>query len=74
MEFALQKMKPQELKDARHKLGLNMKEMAGILLTPYRTYQDWELGNRRIPGICSAIVLLLLHYKGAVKHLRSRSI
>lgn len=65
-------MKPQELKEARQSLGLNMTEMAGILRTPYRTYQDWERGERRIPGICAAIVALLLKYKSAASYLAGR--
>ena len=41
----------QELKEKRQKLGLTQAELARQLNTPFRTYQDWELGNRRIPGI-----------------------
>ncbi len=54
-------MTPKELRKARKRFGLNMKEMSRLLDTPYRTYQDWELGNRRIPGICGVAVSCLLH-------------
>jgi DNA-binding transcriptional regulator YiaG len=60
-------MNSSDLKEARRKLGLNMTKMAALLRTPYRTYQDWEAGRRRIPGICAVAIKLLLHYKGAVK-------
>jgi DNA-binding transcriptional regulator YiaG len=53
-------MEKEELTAARAKLGLNMAEMAMVLKTPYRTYQDWETGKRRIPGICACAVELLL--------------
>jgi DNA-binding transcriptional regulator YiaG len=52
-------MTPAQLKTARRKLGMNMAEMATTLRTPYRTYQDWERGDRRIPGICQVAVELL---------------
>jgi DNA-binding transcriptional regulator YiaG len=48
-----------ELRAARIRLGLNMAEMATQLRTPYRTYQEWENGGRRIPGICTIAVELL---------------
>jgi len=56
----MENMTPAELKDARQKLGLNMAEMAKSLRTPYRTYQEWETGGRRIPGVCAVAVELLL--------------
>jgi DNA-binding transcriptional regulator YiaG len=65
-------MTGQELREARLRLGLNMRQMAEALETPYRTYQDWELGNRRILGVCNVVVFLLLKYKGAVNALLAR--
>lgn len=53
-------MKPETLKSHRRTLGLNQTEMARRLQTPYRTYQDWERGSRRIPGVCIVAVELLL--------------
>ena len=53
-------MTPAALKTSRRELGLNMVEMAKQLRTPYRTYQDWEHGNRRIPGVCAVAVELLI--------------
>jgi hypothetical protein len=34
--------------------------MAKRLRTPYRTYVNWERGDRPIPGICEVAVELLL--------------
>lgn len=53
-------MQPHELTEARAKLGMNKAEMALSLRTPYRTYQDWESGERPIPGVCAVAVELLL--------------
>ena len=47
---------------ARKKLGMNRAEMAKRLLTPYRTYVNWERGERRVPGICEVAVELLLRH------------
>jgi len=65
-------MKPEELKKIRENLGFSIKEMSRILDTPYRTYQDWELGNRRIPGICEVAVRCLLTCKKALKARRKK--
>ncbi len=54
-------MAPAELKQARQLLGLNIKQMAEALQTPYRTYQDWEHGKRRIPGIAEVAIKALNH-------------
>jgi len=53
-------MQKDELKTARLKMGLNMVEMAKVLKTPYRTFQDWEGGHNPIPGVCQVAVELLL--------------
>lgn len=53
-------MTPEELTSSRKKLGLRKTELALVLKTPYRTFQDWEAGKRRIPGICQVAVELLL--------------
>ena len=44
-------MTPNELKRIRKDLGLTQKKMAEFIETPYRTYQDWELGTNKIPGV-----------------------
>ncbi|GEM_PF-1374186 len=60
-------MEARELRKIRLRLGLSLKEMSQLLETPYRTYQDWELGNRRIPGICDVALFCLLRCKSAFK-------
>ena len=65
-------MKDKDLKKRRQKVGFNTKEMSEILGTPYRTYQDWELGNRRIPGICEVAIECLLTCKKAIKARRKK--
>lgn len=53
-------MTPEQLKTSRRELGLNKREMAKALRTPYRSYVDWERGDRRIPGVCEVAVELLV--------------
>jgi transcriptional regulator with XRE-family HTH domain len=36
---------------ARERLGLSRAEMAARLLTPRQTYEQWEAGARRTPGV-----------------------
>lgn len=57
-------MQPNEIIAAREGLDITTKaEMARILDTPYRTYQDWELGNSRPPAMLKAVFGFLLIYK-----------
>lgn len=39
---------------ARESTGLSRGEAVDMSRTPYRTWQDWELGARRVPGIAWA--------------------
>lgn len=48
-----------ELQTARLVLGWSASELARQLDTPLRTYQDWEAGVNRIPGIAGVAVRLL---------------
>ena len=43
-----------KLRESRKKAGLNMRQAAELSGTPYRTWQGWELGDRRTPGIALA--------------------
>jgi DNA-binding transcriptional regulator YiaG len=52
-------MNSAELIAVRRTLGLNKTQMAATLRTPYRTYQEWENGGRRIPGIAQVAMELL---------------
>jgi transcriptional regulator with XRE-family HTH domain len=44
---------------ARERLGLSIREMASKLMTPRATYEQWEDGTRRTPGIAVAAAELL---------------
>jgi len=44
----------EELREARKAAGLSMTKAAELSGTPYRTWQDWEGGKRRVPGIAMA--------------------
>lgn len=35
--------------DLRKSIGMNRREFSEYFEIPYRTVQEWELGNRRIP-------------------------
>lgn len=39
----------EELLELRKPTGMNRREFAEYFEIPYRTVQDWELGNRRMP-------------------------
>lgn len=57
------KGKNMELKDElirlRESTGMNKKQFSEYFGIPYRTFQDWELGNRRVPEY----LLRLMEYK-----------
>ncbi|HBJ74658.1 MAG TPA: hypothetical protein DDY86_03875 [Syntrophaceae bacterium] len=44
-------MTADQLREARRKAGITMKQSADESGTPYRTWQDWEGGKNRVPGI-----------------------
>ncbi|MCK5611619.1 DUF1870 family protein [Candidatus Pacearchaeota archaeon] len=44
-------MTKEELRVIRKELGLTIDRMAKELNTPRKTYENWEYGARRIPGI-----------------------
>jgi DNA-binding transcriptional regulator YiaG len=44
-------MNGEELREARKAAGISMVAAAELSGTPYRTWQDWERGRRRVPGI-----------------------
>ena len=49
----------EQFKKIRESTGMNRKEFAEYLNIPYRTMQDWELGNSQVPEY----VLRLVAYK-----------
>ncbi len=48
-----------ELKELRERSGMTRKRFAEYFGIPYRTVQDWELGNRK----CQEYLLKLIEYK-----------
>lgn len=52
-------MTKEQLKTVRKSWRYSQNEMAEALQTPLRTYQDWESGRGRIPGvICVTLTIL----------------
>lgn len=49
----------EKLIEIRKSTGMNRKEFAAYFDIPYRTMQDWELGNRQMPEY----LLRLIAYK-----------
>jgi len=39
----------QRLLELRYRTGMNRREFAEYFEIPYRTVQEWELGNRKMP-------------------------
>ena len=50
----------------RKQTGMNRREFAAYFGIPYRTMQDWELGNRQMPEY----LLCLMVYKVGMENLR----
>lgn len=48
-----------ELKALRESSGMSRTQLCGYFGIPYRTVQDWELGNRKCPDY----LLDLMEYK-----------
>jgi len=55
-----------ELIELRKSTGMNRREFAEYFEIPYRTVQDWELGNRQMP----AYLLRLMAYKVRIEKMR----
>ena len=54
-----------ELLELRKQTGMNRREFAEYFGIPYRTVQDWELGNRQMPEY----LLRLMVYKASIEGL-----
>ena len=48
-----------DIKTLREKYNLSRKQFTEMFEIPYRTLQDWELGNRK----CPEYLLKLIEYK-----------
>ena len=60
--------KAKKIKELRESTGMNRKEFCEYFEIPYRTLQDWELGNRKMPDY----VLRLIEYKIGVEKLAKK--
>lgn len=49
----------------REEMGMNRRQFADYFGIPYRTVQDWELGNRKMPEY----LLRLMLYKATAEKL-----
>ena len=52
-------MTPEEIKKIRLAVAPSQAAMARALNVPYRTYQDWEAGQRNPSGLLTALLYLL---------------
>lgn len=48
-----------DIKDLREQFGLSRQQFCDHFEIPYRTVQDWELGNRKCPDY----LIKLIQYK-----------
>ncbi len=56
----------EELIELRKSTGMNKKQFSEYFGIPYRTYQEWELGNRRTPEY----LMRLMAYKIKMENLQ----
>lgn len=61
--------KREELNQLRKSTGMNRREFAEYFGIPYRTMQDWELGNREMP----IYLLRLMVYKLSIEKLQKET-
>ena len=55
------------LGELRHKAGLSRKEFCETFGIPYRTIQDWELGNRKCPDYLIGLIEYKLIHEGLIR-------
>lgn len=60
----------QELIKLRASTGMNRREFAEYFEIPYRTVQEWELGNRKMPEY----LLRLMAYKVRIESINTYNI
>ena len=56
-------MTSQELKKLRKDAGLTMADASRLFKTPYRTWQNWENGERRVPPMAGVILELYIKWE-----------
>lgn len=56
------------IKEIRESTGMNKKEFAEYFGIPYRTLQDWELGNRKAPDYVYSMIGKIIELTGMDKN------
>ena len=51
-------MTAEELRELRESTGLSRAEACRLFKTPYRTFQNWENGSRRVPPMVGELLKL----------------
>ncbi|MBE5898862.1 MAG: helix-turn-helix domain-containing protein [Lachnospiraceae bacterium] len=57
--------------ELRNESGMSRKEFCEYFEIPYRTLQDWELGNRKMPDYLLRLIAYKLKVEGLVKQRKS---
>ena len=57
----------EELIELRKRTGMNKRQFSEYFGIPYRTFQDWELGNRRVPEYLFRLMAYKVRMEGLVK-------
>ena len=56
-----------ELIELRKSTGMNKRQFSEYFGIPYRTFQDWELGNRRVPEYLFRLMAYTVRMEGLVE-------
>lgn len=59
----------EEMIELRKSTGMNKRQFSEYFGIPYRTFQDWELGNRRVPEY----LFRLMEYKVRMEKLAEKN-
>ena len=54
-------------KDLRESSGMSRQQFVEYFSIPYRTIQDWELGNRKFPEYLLELIEYKLKHEGFIK-------
>jgi DNA-binding transcriptional regulator YiaG len=55
------------IKELRELSGMSRQQFIEYFSIPYRTIQDWELGNRKCPEYLLALMEYKLKHEGIIK-------
>lgn len=55
------------LKELRESAGMSRRQFCEYFEIPYRTLQDWELGNRSCPHYVVALIAYKLKHEGYIE-------